>query len=268
MAAILKWLFAGLGWAMLGPIGGILGYYLGRSMSSKQEQIPSGSSSSTRRPHQRYHNTGTSDDLNAALLVLIAAVMKADGVVRQSELGYVKRFLLENYGEERAKELLIVLRDITKNDIPVEQVCIQIKVNTDYDTRYHMLDFLFGIALSDNEFVASEELILRRIATALGINSRDYLSIHSRHTNYGGYTYQDGSHDIHGNYNPDMQGKDPYAILGLRQGVTKEEVKKAYRRLAMKYHPDKVANMSEEVQKNAARQFREINAAYEQIMKS
>lgn len=271
--AILKWIFAGIGWVTHGPIGALLGYALGAAIApSEQPRIGSGNdSASGRRSHGRYQNTGTQGDINAALLVLVAAVMKADGVVLKSELDYVKKFLLHNYGEEKAKELLKVLHDITKQDIPIDQVCRQIKVNTDYDTRYHMVDFLFGIAMADNNFAESEKVMLFRIVSHLGINSHDFSSMYSRYT-YGRYQGGYGSSEAggrtsnNGSYNPDASGRDPYGVLGLERGASKEEVKKAYRRLAMKYHPDKVANMGEEMQKNAERQFREIKAAYEQIM--
>lgn len=261
--AILKWILGGLGWAMVGPLGGIIGYFIGDAISSKRENIRIDSGQSTRRGP--YHNTGTRDDVNVALLVLIAAVMKADNVVRRSELNYVKKFLLHNYGEERGKELLAMLREVSQQDIPIYDVCQQIKVNTDYTTRYHMVDFLFGLAMADGEYVEAEGDVLVRIAQYLGINRSDFESIFSRHV--GSNRGYQGRESSQGAYNPDSRGKDPYKVLGLERGATKEEVKKAYRRLAMKYHPDKVANMSEDIQKNAARQFREINAAYEQLMK-
>lgn len=59
--------------------------------------------------------------------------------------------------------------------------------------------------------------------------------------------------------------KDPYSVLGVDKNATDEEIKKAYRRLAMKYHPDKVEGLGEDVKRNAEAQFREINEAYEQI---
>lgn len=54
--------------------------------------------------------------------------------------------------------------------------------------------------------------------------------------------------------------EDPYKVLGLNPGASDEEVKKAYRRLAKKYHPDR--NPGDPV---AAKKMQEINAAYEQI---
>lgn len=259
--AFTKWIFCGLGWAFYGPIGAVLGYILGKSISGddsvRRQQIGGGGHS---RHYGPYRNTGTKNDIHAALLVLIAAVMKADGSVKKSELDYVKRFLLQNYGEAQAKELLVTLRDIVKQDIPVTKICIQIKMNTNYTTRYHIVDFLFGIADSDDEIHSSEIAMLRTICNALGINSSDYASIYARHTP-GSYSRSSNSSSTSGR----QYSKDPYQVLGVSREASDEEIKKAYRRLAMKYHPDKVEGMGEEIKKNAEAQFREINEAYEQI---
>ncbi len=257
MGSFTKWLFAGLGWAVGGPIGALFGYFLGRSISSATEQIDTGSTTH-RGP---YRNTGTQGDVNAALMVLIAAVLKADGDVKRSELDYVKRFLLQNYGEERGKEMLQVLKQMVEKDIPIDQVCYQIKVNTDYTTRYHMTDFLFGIGAADGEFSQSEINMLRLIAQYLGIAQSDYISIYERHVGSGYSGYSNSSSSSSSN----SYTKDPYRVLGIESTATDDEVKKAYRRMAMKYHPDRVAGMSEEIQRNAAEQMKEINEAYESI---
>ena len=254
MATFTKWLFAGLGWAVGGPIGAILGYFIGKSISSSPDnaQLDDG-------PHHGpYRNTGTQGDINAALMVLIAAVMKADGEVKRSELDYVKRFLLQNYGEEHGKQMLQVLKQMVERDIPINQVCYQIKVNTDYNTRYHMVDFLFGIGAADGEFHQTELNMLRLIAQYLGISQGDYTSIYERHV---GSRYSNGSRKTSSTH----YYKDPYKVLGITKDATDDEVRKAYRRMAMKYHPDRVAGMSEEIQRNAAEQMKEINQAYEAI---
>lgn len=253
--AFTKWLFAGLGWALGGPIGALLGYLLGKSFDGSTEFI---SDSTTHRGP--YHNTGTQADINVALMVLIAAVMKADGQVKKSELNYVKQFLLQNYGEERGKELLKVLQQLVQQDIPINQVCAQIKVNTDYTTRYHMVDFLFGISGADGSFDQTELNMLHLIAQYLGVSQSDYTSIYERHVGYGGSGYSKQS-----GYSGRSYNKDPYKVLGITKDATDDEVKKAYRKMAMKYHPDRVAGMGEEMQRNAAEQMKEINEAYEQI---
>ncbi|MBR4773026.1 MAG: TerB family tellurite resistance protein [Bacteroidales bacterium] len=253
MSTFMKWLFAGLGWAIGGPIGGLLGYFLGKAISP-DKQIGDGEEQAFyhRGP---YRNTGTQQDVNVALMVLIAAVMKVDGQVKRSELDYVKKFLLANYGEERGRQMLKVLQQMVQRDIPIDQVCAQIKVNTDYSTRYHMVDFLFGIGGADGEFHQTEINMLRLIAQYLGISASDYTSIHERHVGYS--SNQSFTHS--------SNQKDPYRVLGIDSSATDDEVKKAYRRMAMKYHPDRVAGMSEEMQRNAAEQMKEINQAYETI---
>lgn len=257
MSSFTKWLFAGLGWAVGGPIGGILGYFLGKSISDSSERAKLGDG-----PHRGpYRNTGTPQDIDAALMVLIAAVMKADGDVRRSELDYVKRFLLKNYGEERGKEMLQLIRHMVEQDIPVYEVCLQIKINTDYSTRYHMVDFLFAIGGADGEFHQTELNMLRLVAQYLGISQSDYTSIYERHVGSG---YR-GSHSGSQSYSHSGSNKDPYKVLGIDKSASDDEVKKAYRKMAMKYHPDRVAGMSEELQRNAAEQMKEINEAYDHI---
>ena len=251
---VTKWLFAGLGWAVGGPIGALLGFFIGKSFDSDSDTQAFTQSGDQAFHHGPYRNTGTQADIHVALLVLIAAVMKADGQVKKSELNYVKAFLRQNYGEERGKEMLKALQQIVQKDIPVDQVCYQIKVNTDYNTRYHMVDFLFGLGGSDGSFDQTELNMLRLIAQYLGIAQSDYTSICERHNS--------SFNTPHSTF-----GKDPYKVLGISKDATDDEVKKAYRRMAMKYHPDRVAGMSEEMQRNAAEQMKEINEAYEQINK-
>lgn len=272
-------ILTGLAWATMGPIGGLIGFLLGSAIEGGSSTISNqrlGRSNSFRESggtrhnshHGPYRNTGTQNDVNVALIVLIAAVMKADGKVLRSELDYVKQFLAKNYGEERGREYLSMLRELVKpeTNIDVEAVCNQIKQNTDYSTRYHMMDFLFGLTVVDVSYTTDENTIMRVIAKSLGISSMDYISIFNRHIyrkrgNNGDSGYSNNS----SSGNSSSYTSDPYKVLGLDSSATDEEVKKAYRRLAMKYHPDKVENMGEEVKKSAAAQFRKINEAYEQI---
>lgn len=249
----------GLGWAIGGPIGALIGYFVGRAFDGGRQRPQIESGRSYQQPNHRhgpYHNTGSENDLMVAFLVLVADVMSADNMRRKSELDYVKRFLLKNYGEQKAKELLLLLRDIMEKQIDIRSVCAQIKINTDYTTRYHMLDFLFGLALADMELAPSELDELSVIRSGLGINLSDYISIKERYT---------GQKSRASRSSATSSGKDPYKVLGLNSDATDEEVKKAYRRFALKYHPDKVEHLGEEMRQNAEAQFREINEAYECI---
>lgn len=258
-----KWILTGMGWVIGGPIGAVIGYFVGKSVTKTNPQLGGSDGMGDMRHQGRYTNTGTPQDLTVALIVLVAAVMKSDGQVRQSELNYVKRFLIKNYEEEKANDLLHMLRDVIKQDFDLRKVCRQIMVNTDYDTRYHMLDFLFGLAEADWSFDMAEERTLRLIATYLGINSQDFTGIYARHVGNKGGGGNSGASASSKGY-----AEDPYKVLGIEGSATDEEVKRAYRRLALKYHPDKVEGMGEEVKRNAEAQFRKISEAYETIKRA
>lgn len=268
MGFFTKVILAGLGWSLGGPIGALLGLLLGNVISKATGGDTSASffNPADGAPHRGpYRNTGTQADVNVALMVLIAAVMKVDGNVKKSELDFVKRFLLQNYGEEKGKQMLKVLQQMVKQEIPIDQVCAQIKVNTDYNTRYHMVDFLFGIGGADGDFQQSELNMLRLISQYLGISQGDYTSIHERHTGYSGTGYSGGSGRSGGSAGRSAYTKDPYKVLGINSTASDDDVRKAYRKMAMKYHPDRVAGMGEEMQRNAAEQMKEINQAYDEI---
>lgn len=247
-----KWLFLGLGWAVGGPIGALLGLALG-SVSESMGQTHGGT--------RRGGKTG-SGDIIVSVMVLAAAVMKADGKIVKSELSYVKAFLVSLCGEEKAKDLLLLLRDLQYKDINVPEVCSQIRRNTAYNTRLNLFDFLFGLACADDYLAPEEQKLLNKIGNLLQLNYYDMVSVKARHVAGSG---AGGSKSAGYGGGTAAYGENPYAVLGLKPSATDEEVKKAYRRLAMKYHPDKVDTMGEEIKKNAAEQFRKINEAYEMI---
>ena len=229
-----KWIAGGLGWAFLGPIGGLLGFMVGSAIDSVE--IETGQAPGATRQ----------GDFVMSLLVLVASVMKADGKVLKSELDYVKAYFVKSFGVGRASEAISMLRDILKQNIPVEQVCQQIHRNLDYSSRLQLMHFLFGIAQSDGVITEAELNTIDKISYYLGIQSGDYSSIKSMF-----YKSSDSS----------------YKILGLTQDATDDDVKKAYRKMAVKYHPDKVSYLGEDVQKAAKEKFQKVSEAFETIKK-
>ena len=181
-----------------------------------------------------------------SLLVLVAAVMKADGKVLKSELDYVKKFLVHNFGEASATEAIRMLRDLLNQTIPISEVCRQIKQNMNYSARLQLLHFLFGIALADGEVDEREKNLINQISREMGLTDKDFESIQAM-------------------FVPNTEGD--YKILEIEPSVNDEEVKKAYRRMAMKYHPDKVSHLGEDFQNAAKEKFQKVNQAYENIKK-
>jgi len=238
MAKFGKWIGSGLGWAFGGPIGALLGFAIGtvfdKSINVEEDPVK-------RKPYKT-----TPNDFGASLLVLVAAVMKADGKVLKAELEYVKRFFYKQFGSERTKQHLLVLRELLKKDIPIHDVCLQIKTYTMYPARLQLMHLLFGVASVDGEVHASEIEVIQQIASYLGIRQADYVSIKAMF-----FKEVDGD----------------YKILEIAKNSTDDEVKKAYRRMAVKYHPDKVAHLGAEFKVSAKEKFQKVQEAYDNIKK-
>jgi len=230
-----KWIAGALGWAMGGPIGGIIGFALGAISEDATIKYKPGN-----RP------AAMPNDFSAALLVLCAAVMKADNQLLKTELDFIRDFFTRQFGVEHTKQRMLLLREILKQPIPLAEVCEQIKHNIDSSSRLQLLHLLFGIAAADGHVNTAEIGILKEIAARMGISERDYISLQSMFVR-------------------DMDSA--YKILEIEKSANEEEVKKAYRKMAMKYHPDKVQHLGHEYEKDAQEKFRKINEAYEQIKK-
>jgi DnaJ like chaperone protein len=243
MAKFGKWIGAGLGVYAGGPIGAIIGFVIGSVIDASTS---GGNKSLTDEYSQRVRQQSSTGGYVVSLMVLVAAVMKADGKTMKSELQYVREFFTRNFGADSATEALTLLRDLLQQTIPVADVCHQIQRNMDHASRLQLLHFLFGIALADGEMHAEELKIIQHIASNLGISSKDYESIKSMFVK-----------------NVDAA----YKILEVDPSASDEEVKKAYRRMALKYHPDKVSYLGEDFQKAANDKFQKLNEAYEDIKK-
>ena len=243
MANFLKWIGGGLGWAAGGPIGAILGFALGSMIDGAQ------SNTYEYEPQQRSNfNTPqtTPNDFILSLLILASVVMKSDQKILKSELDFVKRFLLRQFGESEAERQLLILRELLKKEYDIQQVGYQIKQYMEYPSRLQLMHFLFGLAAADAQVHASELKLITQIAGILGISNTDFESIKA------------------------MFVKDTtsaYRVLEITPDASDEELKKAYRRMALKFHPDKVAHLGEDVQKAANAKFQELSAAYDKIKK-
>ncbi|MBO4328053.1 MAG: TerB family tellurite resistance protein [Bacteroidales bacterium] len=243
MGCFTQLILTGLGWAFGGPIGGIIGYALGSLFSSNRPRIMRS------EVNEQFGNTEEKRDFNVTLLVLSAAVMKADGNVKKSELDYVKRFFLQNFGQERAENYIKMLRDILDKDYNLYDVSRQVGRYMDYSSRLQLLHYLFGIAASDGVVTEAEIGVIHTISMYMGVGESDYLSIKAMFVREANAS------------------ENAYKILGVDPNASDEEVKKAYREMAKKNHPDLVSNLGEDVRQAAEKKFQEINQAYETIKK-
>lgn len=249
-----RWIGGGIGWGVGGPIGAIIGFAIGSLIDNHgkamvgQEEYEAGSNQSK--------GFTSNQDFNKAFVVLSAAVMRADGKVMKAELEFVKRFFIRNFGETDAKEYLLVLREVLKQDFPIEGVCEQIRHFMSKPLRLQIMHYLFGIAQADGDIDVTEINVIRNIARHLGITDREFLSIQAM--------FSGGSYDNSSAVTP----KSAYTILEIDEKATDEEVKKAYRKMVVKYHPDKLQHLEESHQKAGKEKFLKVQEAYEKIKKS
>ena len=194
-----------------------------------------------RQQTQRY-------DFPTQLIALSAYIMKSDGRVVKSELNYVKAFFAQQFGPQFSTTHLQTLKHfLNAPSLPIEEICADIRMRGQVEIRIQLLQYLFGIARADGEVSQAEISTLERIAQLLHVPPMDFRS-------------------VQGMFKQNIDGD--YEILGIEKSASDEEVKKAYRQMAVRFHPDKVASMGEEYQKGAKEKFQKIQEAYEHIKKA
>jgi DnaJ like chaperone protein len=224
-----------IGWALGGPIGGIVGSLLGGSISAA-------------RGGAAAPGTARSDGSSAAiaLAVLMAAVSKADTRATKGEVSYVKEFFVRTFGRENAADLMQVYRRALEKDLDIGAICHQIRGALDPASRVQLLHVLFGLATTDG-VDAREMEVVRSVGDLLGISPAEIRSVEAMFRS---------------------EEEDAYAVLGAERGDSMDVIKKKYRDLAKKYHPDRVSHLGEEFRELANEKFRAIQKAYETIEKS
>ena len=248
-----KFIGAAIGFFFLGKnfLGAFIGFIVGSlidnfTVISKQITSKGGSAEDIFAYYQK-RSSNTTGDFATMLIALSAAVMRADGKASKSELDYIKAFFTQQFGPQFSVSHLQTLKHfVNGGEIPLEQICNDIKLRTQVEVRIQLLHYLFGIAKADGHVAEAEIQVINRIANLLAIPTSDFLSVKNMF-------YRDVNSD--------------YKVLGIESNATEEEIKKAYRQMAIRYHPDKVAQMGEEYQKGAQEKFQKIQEAYESIKK-
>ena len=277
-----KWIGGFLGWVAGGPIGALIGFLLGKAVDTyidMSHQLPGGGDGSSQGSYGqgaggynqggqggynqggyggyqrtggtggttgRYSQTEQRNSFFVSLLVLSSAVIKADGRVHPSELQAVRDFMRQNFGAQAESQAMQILDRLNAQQVNIYTVGDQIAANMNYSQRLQLFHYLVGIATSDGDFSKSEKDTLEAIASVIRLTSTDAASVISMY-----YKEADSA----------------YTVLEISPSATDDEVRAAYRRMAMKNHPDKVATLGPEVQKAAAEKFRKIQEAYETIKK-
>jgi len=231
-----KWIAGALGWAMFGPLGGILGYFF----TSRLEKLAEAASV---YDEDQTWNQGQRNSFFMSLLVLSTAVIKADGKTTSEEISRLREFFARNFGVQAASEAEEIVRELLQKDFNLYEVCGQIRSCMDYHQRLQLYHFLVSLGSCDG-LHQREVDVLETIASYIGLSKSD-------------------SDSIIAQFRPSNDSN--YRILEIDPNATDDEVRRAYRKMAVKYHPDKVATLGEDVQKAAEEKFKAVSQAYEAI---
>ena len=196
-----------------------------------------------------------------SMLVLSSYIIKADGKIMHSEMEFVRQFLRQNFGEQavnQGQEILLKLFEVQKQQgeqefrKTIHQSCTEIKHYMDVSQRLQLLNYLVIIAKVDG-YVSPEEIkALKEVARHLGLTAKDV----------------DSMLNMESGARTDSNIEDAYKVLGISPTATDDEVKAAYRKMALKHHPDRVATLGEDIRKAAEKKFQDINDAKERIFKA
>ena len=285
-----KWIGGFLGFITAGPLGALAGFALGSLFDHGLDEVnkPSngggGNYNEYSNAYEAYSGYGKSqqgyqqqgygqqhayegerNSFMFSLLVLSSYIIAVDGKIMHSEMELVRRFLLQNFGESAKKqgeEILLKLFEQQKRmgmqqyRSVIQDSCHQIRANMMYEQRLQLLNFLVMIAQADNVVSAEEIQALKEIAIHMGLDPSDVDQMLGMH----------GGSSSSGSSSTSLE--DAYRILGITPDASNDEVKAAYRKMALKHHPDKVAALGEDVRRAAEKKFQEINDAKDKIYKA
>ncbi len=243
--AMYKWFAAIAGYAFFRWPGAILGFLIGSLLDRTKVSVKG--SGGFKKTFEQEPVQVSPGDFELNLLSLASIVIKADGNVSQTELDYVRQYFVQAYGKERANATFRTFNEVIKNrEISASRISGYLSQRMRYASRLQVIHFLFGIAQADGSVSTAEAQKIREIAGFMQIDLRDFESIKAMFF---------------------KSADNAYKILEIEKSATDQEVKKAFRTMAKKYHPDKVQHMDPVHIKGAEAKFREVQKAYESIQK-
>lgn len=245
------------------------------------------------------HKFKNKSEFNHCILVLLAEMMKADGRNMNCELDRVKATIRKLYKtEEEQKTALKQFQTLLEGGYDINEIYRRINENFDFSDKSELIIELLEVGYADNDFSDKEDYVIRLLKNKLNLSRAEYKNIfmhfkvlHREKKKH--YNKQSNSsksrkssskssnnkeqhknskeeNDNHSNQNEsrrpnDVSVNNAYNILGVSEATPDAEVKKAYRALAIMYHPDKVSSLGDEAIRQATETMKQINHAWDVV---
>ncbi len=239
---------------LFGPLGAIFGFMIGAFFDSKVK-ISTNSFFST--------NFFSQNVFHDSFPILAAQITRAGGVDKTSVL-ITKNIIIELFGKENAVPMMNKYKHFVENGYStflLQEACDNILYNVDHQSKIYIISTLLTILKANGTFSAQEVFSIQNISRAIGISGYEFENM-LNHFKNGNFRREENANNYSYTYKPDA-----YKILELNQNATSQEIKKQYRILCKKYHPDLTSLRPKHEQEKSGVKMRQINNAYQQIKK-
>tara|TARA_A100001015_G_C15036740_1_gene736772 strand:+ start:1874 stop:2710 length:837 start_codon:yes stop_codon:yes gene_type:complete len=188
---------------------------------------------------------------------ILIHIAKADGSISQSETQMIRQFFISqlNFRGAQIEWINDVMESAKLATDDINKLANEFTLQFGYESQLMLLNMVYNIAYSDGVFHESEAKLIEQLSLLLKVSAFDHQRIKMAFEAQYGDIAKKATDDKY------------YAILGLTNSASKQEIKKTYRELSKKYHPDKVHHLGEEFKLQAEKKMQEINVAYDELMK-
>ncbi|MDF1563025.1 MAG: TerB family tellurite resistance protein [Deltaproteobacteria bacterium] len=249
---------AAVGMAVGGPVGALVGLAVGHALDhftkpedvdellrqERQERqqrapLPAGESASDREARLQF---------TTHLVALFAAVAQADGNVRREEVRTIRSFFSDrlHISGKDLEFVRLLLKKALRDPVDVEAAARTYKAASTGADRMLFVQALYEMVCDRGEPNPAQQKMINQIVVALDLSEADHHTIRSIYFSVPGLD-------------------EDYALLGLPEGCGDDDLKRAFRTLAAKHHPDKVTHLGTDAVAMAGKRFAEIKGAYDRI---